>query len=87
MNRFNFDGSEEPEPNDEDQFSADILERQEALDWAYLSLRKNNVQQRLLNSTIKMLESSFFWKFKSNKTKLIEINEAFKVLKGIMETE
>lgn len=97
MKRFNWNDDDEEdgfysdmeneEPDGEDmidQETLEYLERREAVDLMQLGLLQSGLNQKLLNKTIKMLEKSWFWRFRSQQNKLNLINETYKKLNYII---
>lgn len=94
MKRFDYEYEDEDDDFGEDNFfpeedvnvwtkqeEMEHLERREALDLMQLEMVQTDLNQKLLSKTIKMLENSFFWRFRSNKTKLKMIAETYESLK------
>ncbi len=91
MRQFNYDDEYEEnffpdtgddQPSEEDV--AELLERREQLDLIQLDLVDFDLQQKLLSKAIKMCEKSFWWRFKSNTSRLVKINETYHILKSII---
>jgi hypothetical protein len=92
MKRFNYDENEDfqddnplfHETGDEDispEEYAEMMERREAIELMQIELASLDLRQRLLFKTVKLLEKSFWWKFKSASNKLIEISKMYHRLK------
>lgn len=84
--RYQKNNSNEDLNYEEEQMYSGILEQSE-LYYEKLNLIKNNLNRRLLQLTIKTLENSFFWKFRSYKSKINKINEAYQILEKIISYE
>jgi hypothetical protein len=94
MKRFEFeDGGE-----DENLFSGDegeeisaeylrLLEKKELVEVLKTQLFQKEINQELLLNTIKYLEKSFFWTFKSNSTKLQLIMETYELFKTLVDLD
>lgn len=61
----------------EDDDNDNLYEHSREYKLAELALVEGNIQRKLLITTIRMLEKSFFWRFYSLKTKLAMINQAY----------
>ncbi len=96
MRRFDYedeDFKDEDFPDmdgvDDDELSAEyiqILEKRELIEAIRLQLAQKELNYSILTKSIKYLEKSWFWRFKSVKTKLnliIETYQTFKVLVDI----
>ena len=84
--RYQKINSNEDSNYEEEQMYSSILEQSE-LYYEKLNLIKNNLNRRLLQLTIKTLENSFFWKFRSYKSKINKINETYQILEKIISYE
>lgn len=84
--RYQKNNSNEDLNYEEEQMYSSILEQSE-LYYEKLNLIKNNLNRRLLQLTIKTLENSFFWKFRSYKSKINKINETYQILEKIISYE
>lgn len=85
--RFNKNNFNEEEADYQDeQMYASILNQSE-FNLQQLDISLKNCNRRLLYLTIKTLESSFFWRFKSYKSKLKAINETYQILSEIISYE
>lgn len=84
--RYQKNNSNEDLNYEEEQMYSGILEQSE-LYYEKLNLIKNNLNRRLLQLTIKTLENSFFWKFRSYKSKINKINETYQILEKIISYE
>lgn len=84
--RYRKINSNEDSNYEEEQMYSSILEQSE-LYYEKLNLIKNNLNRRLLQLTIKTLENSFFWKFRSYKSKINKINETYQILEKIISYE
>lgn len=78
--------SHEDRNYEEEQMYSSVLEQSE-LYYEKLNLIKNNLNRRTLCLAIKMLENSFFWKFKSYKSRMNKINETYQILEKIISYE
>lgn len=91
MNRFNYD----EEDDDQEDFYSDVNddndeseeEYSDFVDMVELNLVRQETDQKLLFETIKFLEKSFFWKFKSNDTKLKIIIDTYLKFKSLVDNK
>jgi hypothetical protein len=98
MRRFDF---EEEEPEDYENFLnsesqeylitpeeyKSILEQEKSLYDAKFGDTNKKLKYRILVESLRLLRSSFFWKFYSLNTKLIQIEKVFNKLKQLLEVE
>ena len=91
MRNFFFDsGNEEPEYRDsyeEEGMEANFMipAQIEFMHMAQLDLASVDLNQKLLAESIKMLEKSWFWRFRSVETKLTMIRKTYEELTRLME--
>ena len=100
MKRFNYDEDDEEnlfsnidgdddevEEEDIEEYS-ETIQRQETLTLMQLDLVQLDLNQRLLFEAIKLAkQSTWFFNFKSRKTQLKMISEAYEFLKKLSEAE
>lgn len=67
----------------EEADESDFYEHSREYKIAELAIVEGNIQRKLLISTIRMLEKSFFWRFYSLKTKLNMIRETYQEFKNL----
>lgn len=85
--RFKKNNPNEDDVNyQEEEIYSSILDQNE-FNYQQLDISMKNLNRRLLYLTIKTLESSFFWRFKSDKSKLKAINETYQILSEIISYE
>lgn len=85
--RFKKNNSHEDDANfQEEEIYSSILDQNE-FNYQQLEISTKNLNRRLLYLTIKTLENSFFWRFKSYKSKLKAINETYQILSEIISYE
>lgn len=98
MRRFDYDDDEfkdEDFPDidddgDDDELSAEylqILEKRELIEAIKLQLAQKELNYSVLNKSIKYLEKSWFWRFKSLKTKLNSIIETYQTFKALIDID
>lgn len=80
-----FEENSEMEMTDE-QYE-DFVRRNEEMDFHQLDFAYRDLDQKLLCRAIKMLEKSFFWRFRKNDTKLKLVFETYHTLKSILIPE
>jgi len=92
MKRFDYDENEDDIPfygSEDEEISqeeyAEMMRRQDAISLMQIELASLDLRQRLLFKIIKALEKSFWWRFKSTKTKLKEISLAYHTLKMVTD--
>lgn len=87
MRYFDYDNEGDDEKDDIDNFFGENSEK----DFQFIDLgddlEKLRLNQKMLKFIIKTLEKSFFWKFKSNKTKIDEIAEMYLVFSKLTKEE
>lgn len=93
--KMKYDDNEFPEYQDsydddydydmDDEEYAAMMDRQAALDYAQLDLVEYDLNQRILFRAIKMLESSWFWRFRRYQTQLNMIAHTYRYLKKVVE--
>ncbi len=74
---------DESEMSDEDY--ASLMDRREAIDLMQLDLVQADMNQRLLFKTIKMLEKTWLWKFRSETSRLKMIADNYNILKSLVQ--
>jgi hypothetical protein len=85
--RFKKNNSNQDDVNyQEEEIYSSILDQNE-FNYQQLEISTKNLNRRLLYLTIKTLENSFFWRFKSHKSKLKSINETYQILSEIISYE
>ena len=99
MKRFDYDENEDFKddgspfygPENEGDISpeeyAEMMRRQDTLSLMQIELANLDLRQRLLFKATKMLEKSFWWKFKSAKVRLAEISLAYHTLRMLTRKE
>lgn len=93
MKRFDYDENEDDIPyydqGDEQDISpeeySEMMRRQDAISLMQIELASLDLRQRLLFKITKVLEKSFWWKFKTTNSKLKEISLAYHTLKMITD--
>lgn len=95
-----FDYGESDDPQDGDYFSdmnedsvveltheeyVELLKRRDLIDTLQVNFMYYELNQKILFRAVKMLESNFFWKFKSQATKLKLIAETYRHLRNLIE--
>ena len=97
MKRFNHDDEEfkdedfpEIEYTEDDELSAEylqILEKRELIEAIKLQIIQKELNYVVLAKTIRYLEKSWFWRFKSKKSKLNSIVETYQTFKALVDID
>jgi len=64
-----------------------VLEKRELVEAIKLQLMQRELNAFVLTETVKYLEKSWFWRFKSNKKKLDSIIETYQVFKALVDID
>lgn len=80
---FDDNDDDAPDMDDDDDFFDDPYDK--AVRMAEIEVAEAEVKCKLLIEVIRMLEKSFFWKFKSLKTKLKMIEESYRNFSQLIE--
>ena len=98
MKRFDYNNEDDdqddlfPDTGDDDfdyerelaEHEYESIKRRETLDLIQLELVEVDLNQKLLFRSIKMLEKSWFWRFRRTQTKLKMIAEAYALFKQLV---
>lgn len=93
MRNFNYDDDDDQKRDIEkffeipDDEGSDLEMNENILDIAQMELQSAELNQRILFEAIKMLEKSFFWRFRRYKTKLNMVAEVYKGFVLILREE
>jgi len=85
MRRFNDDENEELFPDMDGNHGEDIVG--DPLELMKLNLVQIDLNQKLLNHTVRFLERTWFWRLRTNKKKLGMIIETYNVFKYLVTAE
>ncbi len=89
MRRFDADDNEEFQDELEEmfefEFDEDFAAKSEIISVLQLDLVEYDINQKLLQTVIKMCEKSWGWRFRRTKTKVRIITEAYKSLADLMD--
>lgn len=86
MRYFDYDNEGDDEKDDIDNFFGENSEKDLFIDLGD-DLEKLRLNQKMLKFIVKTLEKSFFWKFKSNATKIDEICNMYLVFSKLTKDE
>lgn len=97
MKRFDFESdnddeefSEIDDDMEDDELNADyirVLEKRELVQAIRLQLLQKEINHSILNKTIKYLEKSLFWRFKSAQRKLDLIVDTYQNFKALVDID
>lgn len=97
MKRFNYeddDFKDEDFPNidgdSEEELNAEylqILDKRELIEAIKLQIIQKEVNLAVLNKTVRYLEKTWFWRFKSLQTKLNLIVETYQTFKALVDID
>jgi len=98
MKRFDYEDNNDDDdlfPNtdgydDEEVLNAEyikVLEKRELIEAIKLQLMQRELNAFVLTDTLKYLEKSWFWKYKSKKKKLDLIVETYQVFKALVDID
>jgi hypothetical protein len=96
MKRFDYEESNDDDDlfpdghDDEDVLNAEyikVLEKRELVEAIKLQLMQRELNSFTLTETIKYLEKSWFWKFKSKQKKLDLIVETYQMFKALADID
>lgn len=85
---FDLDGETDDEDDEMDEELSEeyvkLLEKQTAIETVQLELVQAELNIRVLNMTVKMLERSFWWRFRSPASKLGIITSSYVKMMGLL---
>lgn len=97
MKRFNYEDDDDFKDEDIPDIDGDgeelsmeylqILEKRELIEAVKLQQAQKELNYLILNKSIKYLEKSWFWRFKSLKTKLNLIIETYQTFKTLIDLD
>lgn len=98
MKRFDYEENEDDDlfpDTDDDEYDEEVLnaeyikvlEKRELVEAIKLQLMQRDLNSSILADTIKYLEKSWFWKFKSRQKKLELIMETYQLFKTLVDID
>lgn len=87
INNFMYQDEDDDDDQEDDIDEIDWDDEEEMLRMAQMDLVASDLNQRLLESTIKLLEKSWFWRFKSIEIKLEMIESVYVQLSKLLASE
>ena len=92
MNRFNYDDDanddfdldRDDEEREEPQYD-DVMQRQEHLEMLHLDSQESELNAKVMSQSLRLLEGSWWWPFKSRKKRMDELIDTFFMLRQLAQ--
>lgn len=84
---FPFDDEDEDEEMDRENPTTLYIDEDSLIEAMHMDLAQSELNHHLIGKAIEIASNSFFWRFKSTKTRMKDIEEIYRTLLRITEEE
>ncbi len=82
-----YEGEDDAQKQEVEHFFEEQDDQDRYIEMMQAGLASKDIDQRLLDISLRILEKSFFWRFRSTQSKLKKVLEVYFTLNQILETE